>query len=436
MTRSSLTWLLVYLALVFVPLLVLMTGDLPRGGGFWWDFSMLLGYAGLSMMGVQFALTARFRRATAPFGIDLIYYFHRYLAVIGFLLILLHVAIVAVVFPQVGGGLDPRSAPWYMTAGRVAVVLFGVVIVSSLWRKPLRIEYDAWRLWHGLLSSVALLLSVAHVVGSAHYLNEPLKRWVWMALALFWLLLIAHVRLVRPWLSLRRPWRVVEVRKEAGRTWSIAVEPTGHDGMDFHPGQFAWLSLGRSPYALKEHPFSIASAPGARRLEFAIKELGDFTNRIGQTPLDQVAYVDGPYGNFSIDRHPRAAGYVFIAGGVGAAPVMSMLRTLAARSDTRRHWLFYGNRVLEIAAFREEIQAIAGRIRLEVVHVLTEPPPDWQGERGFVDREVLMRHLPADRSELDYFVCGPTPMIRLAERSLRALGVPLSRVHSEIFDLA
>ncbi len=436
MTRSSGPWLFVYLVLVFVPLLVLLTGTLPRGGGYWWDFSMMLGYAGLSMMGVQFALTARFRRATAPFGIDLIYYFHRYLAVIGFLLILAHVAIVVLAFPQAGGGLDPRTAPWFMTAGRVAVVLYALVIVTSLWRKPLRIEYDAWRLWHGLLSTVALLLSVAHVVGSAHFLNEPLKRWVWIALALFWILLILYVRLLRPWLSLRTPWRVSEVRKEAGRTWTLAVEPDGHDGMDFHPGQFAWLSLGRSPFALKEHPFSIASAPGSKRLEFAIKELGDFTSTIGQTPLGQVAYVDGPYGNFSIDRHPSAAGFVFIAGGVGAAPVMSMLRTLAARGDTRRSVFFYGNRVMEIAAFHDELDALAERIDLQVVHVIGEPDAHWQGERGYVDRAVLGRHLPANRAELEYFVCGPTPMIRLAERSLHALGVPLAKVHSEIFDLA
>jgi predicted ferric reductase len=436
MNRSFLAWLLVYLALVFVPLLVLLTGELPRGGGFWWDFSMLLGYAGLSMMGIQFTLTARFRRATAPFGIDLIYYFHRYLAVIGFLLILAHVVLVMALYPQAGGSADPREAPWYMTAGRAAVLLFAVVIVSSLWRKQLRIGYDGWRLWHGILSTVALLLSVAHVVGSAHYLNEPLKRWVWIALALFWVGLIVWVRLVRPWLVLRRPWRVVEVRREAGRTWTLALEPEGHEGLEYHPGQFAWLSLGRSPYALKEHPFSIASAPGAARLEFAIKELGDFTSRIGETPVGQVGYVDGPYGNFSIDRHPRAAGYVFIAGGVGAAPVISMLRALARRGDRRPHVLFYGNRVLEIAAFREELDALAERLDLRIVHVLTEPPPDWQGESGYVDRGVLDRHLPANRGELQYFVCGPTPMIRLAEESLHALGVPLSRVHSEIFDLA
>ena len=67
--KSGLPWLLLYLALIMGPLGVLLLGERPRGNGFWWDFALLLGYAGLAMMGVQFALTARFKRATAPFGI-------------------------------------------------------------------------------------------------------------------------------------------------------------------------------------------------------------------------------------------------------------------------------------------------------------------------------------------------------------------------------
>src|SRR5512133_2163020 len=77
---ASLLWLAAYVLAVAVPLFALLPGR-AAGLGFGWDFPMALGYAGLAMLGVQFALTARFRRATAPFGIDIVYYFHRYLAV-------------------------------------------------------------------------------------------------------------------------------------------------------------------------------------------------------------------------------------------------------------------------------------------------------------------------------------------------------------------
>ena len=64
------------------------------------------------------------------------------------------------------------------------------------------------------------------------------------------------------------------------------------------------MKLGRSPYTLQEHPFSFSSsAERSDRLEFGIKELGDFTSTIGDTALGTPAYLDGPHGCLSIDRY-------------------------------------------------------------------------------------------------------------------------------------
>ena len=59
-------WIAVYLALVLAPLFAMLVGPTPSGRGFWWELSIALGFAATSMLGIQFALTARFRRATAP----------------------------------------------------------------------------------------------------------------------------------------------------------------------------------------------------------------------------------------------------------------------------------------------------------------------------------------------------------------------------------
>lgn len=432
-----LPWLLAYLALVLAPLLVLMVGERPAGGGLGWDLAMALGYAGIAMMGVQFVLTARFKRATAPFGIDIIYYFHRYLAIVAFALIVVHVGYLAFAHPEATGALDPRHAPLPMTLGRIAFLLFAIVIATSLWRRPLRIEYDRWRRLHAAFATLALLLAMVHIEGSGLYLQDPVKRGLWSALALSWVLLVVHVRLVRPWRMLRRPWKVAEVRRERGRAWTIAVEPDGHAGFGFVPGQFAWLTLRASPFALREHPFSIASSPLAPgRIEFAVKELGDFTRTVGSIRPGERAWLDGPYGVFCVDRFPAAPGFAFIAGGVGIAPVISMLRTMALRGDRRPVHVFYGNRQWDRVLFREELDRLSTELELQLVHILGEPADDWRGERGLLTQELLSQRLPANRAELEYFVCGPDPMIRLAERSLVQLGVPLRRIHSEIFQIA
>lgn len=430
-------WLAVYLALALAPLGLLLVGPTPPGSGFWFDFSLALGFAGTAMIGVQFILTARFKRATAPFGIDIIYFFHRYAAVVGFILVLAHPVILVVDNPGFAYLLDPREAPWHMVAGLLSLLAMLVIVVTSLARKQLHIDYDRWRLGHGLLAVAALVLALVHIEGVGYYVSEPWHRGLWILIVVSWIAVLVFIRIVRPLLLLRRPYRVVAVERERGDSWTLALEPKGHAGFRFQPGQFVWLTLRHSPFALREHPFSISSSPtSAPHIEVTIKELGDFTGTIGSVTVGETAYVDGPYGAFSIDRHATAPGYVFLAGGIGIAPMMSMLRTLAARGDRRPLVLVSAHSRWDRIVFREEIHSLAERLRLTVVHTLEAPPEDWQGERGYVNAAMLDRHLPANRAELDYFICGPKPMIDAAEKALASLGVPLSRFHTELFDLA
>jgi predicted ferric reductase len=247
--------------------------------------------------------------------------------------------------------------------------------------------------------------------------------------------LIAYVRVLRPLRARHLRWTVAEVRPERGQVWTLAMQPQSGPPLRFAPGQFAWLTLRASPFAMREHPFSIASsAERGDRIEVSIKALGDFTSTIRDVKVGETAWIDAPYGSFGIDDYPTAHGYAFVAGGIGIAPILSMLRTLADRGDRRPLVLFYGNRAWDRAAFREELDTLAARLNLKIVHVLLEPQPEWAGERGFISEEVLMRHLPPERHLFHCFLCGPTPMTTSVERSLAALGIPAAQVHSEIFD--
>lgn len=436
MSPQALLWSALYLLLVSAPLLLLMTTATP-GIALWWDFALALGFAGIAIMGLQFALTARFRRASAPFGIDIIYYFHRLVALAGAGLLLAHYGILRAGWPEALGTLNPFTAPGYMTAGRVALLLFVIVIVSSLWRKPLRIEYRRWRIAHALLATLAFLLAVIHIEGAGYYSQSPAVRWLWLGYTLFWLLLIVHVRVLRPWRIMQRPWRVAEVRPERGRAWTLIVEPVGHAGLRFHPGQFAWLTLGGSPYRFDEHPFSISSSAERRdgRIEFTIKALGDFTATIGMISPGTVAWVDGPYGIFTPDRHPQATGLVFIAGGIGISPIMSMLRSLADRRERRPLWLINADTRWDDVTFREELPQLAQRLSLAMIPVIEQPPADWRGESGRINAELLTRTLPENYRELQYFLCGPKPMCVAVIAMLDRLGVPPTHIHYELFDM-
>jgi predicted ferric reductase len=234
---------------------------------------------------------------------------------------------------------------------------------------------------------------------------------------------------------LRRPYRVADVRQERGDAWTLAMQPDGHRGFRFNPGQFGWLTVWESPFKVTQHPFSFSSSAAATdgRVEMTIKNLGDFTSTIQTVPVGKRVYVDGPYGAFTIDDN-TADMYVCIAGGVGITPMVSMIRTLADRGDRRPVVLLYGSKDWESITFREELEALRERLNLTLVHVLEQPPSGWTGEKGFINAEVLKRHLPPPYANHEYFICGPGVMMDAIEKTLGELDVPLWKYHSERYN--
>jgi ferredoxin-NADP reductase len=141
--------------------------------------------------------------------------------------------------------------------------------------------------------------------------------------------------------------------------------------------------------------------------------------------------LDGPHGSYRPRRH--AERFVLIAGGIGITPIISLLRTAADAGDHRPFMLVYGSLRWEEVTFREELEELEQRLDLRVVHVLTEPPPEWGGEAGFVDTDLLARHLPAQLGRAEVFLCGPPPMLSAALDGLERLGVAPEHVHAEQF---
>jgi len=216
------------------------------------------------------------------------------------------------------------------------------------------------------------------------------------------------------------------------------MEPVDHSGFEFQPGQFGWIIVGRSPFARVHHPFSFSSGADGDadgRVAMTIKAAGDFTNRVSLLRVGTRAYVDGPHGVFTMDLQ-QAQGYVFIGGGVGITPLYSMLLTMRAREDLRPVVLLYASRRWEDVIFREQLEELeASMPNLRVVHVLDEPPPEWTGETGRIDGDLVRRHVPERQfARLEFFVCGAPAMLDAMEDALVSLGVPPSRLNTERFD--
>jgi predicted ferric reductase len=424
-------WLLIYLLFILAPLFALLTGSLPPPRDFWGEFAVAIGYSGLAMMGLQFGLTARFRYVTEPWGEDVIYHFHRQISLIAIAFVVLHVVILFALRPQRLAMLNFPEASWRARFGALSIYALIALVVTALWRTKLRIRYEAWHVSHIVLAVGAVAAGLLHMVGFGRYLIDPWKQALWVGLVIFWIAPLVYVRIVKPLFMLRRPYRIAEVREERGDAWTLAMRPDGHPGFRFSPGQFAWLTLWGSPFKITGHPFSFSSSAAVTdgRVDMSIRNLGDFTSEIHKAPVGRRVYLDGPYGAFTIGA--PADMHVLIAGGIGVTPMMSMIRTLADRDDTRPVILLYASKDWESITFREDLAALTSRLNLRIVHVLQNPPMGWAGERGYITAEMFKRHLPPPHADHEYFICGPDAMMDAIEKALKELGVPLAKYHSE-----
>jgi ferredoxin-NADP reductase len=260
---------------------------------------------------------------------------------------------------------------------------------------------------------------------------------IYLAVALF---LFVYHRLIRP-LQLRdHLYRVLEVKQEVPKVWTIKfAPPPGERRFDFLPGQFQFVTLFRGGgLPVEEHHFTIASSPTETGFHAStIKESGDFTASIGRTKPGDTAAIQAPFGHFSYVFYPEARDLVLIAGGIGITPLMSNLRHMRDTKADRRVLLIFANRTESDIVFKEELSRIevGTRPELQVAYILSKPGADWHGETGHIDREKLAR-LAGDRLAIGtFFLCCPPPMLQGLVQDLRELGVDDSRIHFEYFSL-
>jgi 3-phenylpropionate/trans-cinnamate dioxygenase ferredoxin reductase subunit len=427
---------LLYTTVVLAPLFVILAGPQAPERGFWVEFGVALGFIGLAMLCLQSVLTARYPKLSGAVGQDTMLQFHRQTGLVAFGFVLAHPIVLILANSAYWDFLDPRVN--FLRAIFLIFVVFALpaLIVTSLWRETFRLPYQWWRLGHGALALMILVVGLVHITRVHYYLSDPWKQVVWIAIGTASIVSILYARALKPLRVRRHPYRVVDVSPAASRTWTLTLEPEHGRVLDFRAGQFAFLTLADTPFSLEQHPFSIASSAERRdRLEFAVKELGDYTATIGDTPVGQVGFVDGPYGSLRLPADPTA-GILMVAGGIGISPIMSMLRTLRDRGHDAPVVLVHAADQIDDLAYDAELEDLAHHLELEVVRVLRHPPDDWHGDRGLVDDALLGRHLTSDAAATWHVVlCGPPPMMDVAERAVRDRGVPLNRIHSERFDI-
>jgi propane monooxygenase reductase component len=202
----------------------------------------------------------------------------------------------------------------------------------------------------------------------------------------------------------------------------------------FFPGQYVDITI---PGTDATRSFSIAntSAKESGTLEFVIKAYpgGAFSTALGSMLQPGSAVeLSGPFGVFTL-RDGRDCDLLFLGGGAGMAPILSLLRQLAERGSTRRATFYYGARRRRDLCFEKELLAIEELLpNFTYVPALSEPDDDaWEGETGLITDVVRRRE--GDLADVDSYVCGPPPMVEAAMSTLEVMGASEARIYYDKF---
>lgn len=146
-----------------------------------------------------------------------------------------------------------------------------------------------------------------------------------------------------------------------------------------------------------------------------------------------------PMGNFTVEPDAtRSVHYVMFGGGSGITPLKSILLTVLHKEPQSKVTLFYANRDYNSIIFKNSLEEIANTFgdRLKVVHILDQPPQNWNGLSGMLNEvkigQLLKTFVPS-MTLAHYFICGPGGLMTLVKSSLQNLNIEAGHIHLEYF---
>ena len=237
-----------------------------------------------------------------------------------------------------------------------------------------------------------------------------------------------------------RKYLISEKIDETQEVLVIRMRPDDNMRNDFDPGMFMMI-VGFDRQTGERHvgrAFSIASDPSSENMEFFVIKSPTHGEHIGRSHFNDVEINDqfvlkGPSGQFRFDP-VKDSKVLFIAGGTGLAPFMSMLRHMRIRSDKTDVKMLYSVKYPGEVIRKQELGQMEQALSLKLTITVTRPAhgDGWMGQTGHVDSAMIQKYAP-DFLERMTYVCGPLPFVKAVKDALAALNVPANRISADVW---
>jgi len=386
-------------------------------------FFGIIGFACLSFL-IFSGDTARFWDRF--FGLDKIIKFQRKFSLVVAFFILFHPIFFILSTKSISNYLIPDFSVLPLALGIVAGYLFIIVMISSSIYK--RVSYTIWQYIH-ILIYLLFFFALYHASNwGSDSSNIYLK-----TLYATSLILIVVGATYRTQYKIRKRFSgkffVKNIQRETEDTFILTIEP--EKKLNFKAGQFCFLRLNKNELYAR-HPFTISSSPDEYNLQFAIKDTGRFTKTASELKNTEEILIDGPFGKFI--KQDKKKDLVFIAGGVGITPFMSMIRDCLKHEGTQNVTLIYCSKTEDNIIFKNELDSIH-KNWFKKIYILSQnkklPVADYI-ENGYITKTIIEKYVE-NIDEALYYICGPELMKENTKRILKDLKINKKNILVEDF---
>jgi predicted ferric reductase len=382
-----------------------------------------LAFGGLSMM---FLLSSRFTFIDRMFrGLDKSYFTHHILGIAVTTFIVLHPLFLFLRYGRVTSFSDLYFLPWNGTGFLLGYVAFIVLAVLMFLTMCTRLHYQTWLLTHKGMGAV-LVLSFVHAVQVGSDINYSTMvqavTWAYFAVGFscFLYKLLLYTRTAPH--TTGRVERVLDLGSVIDVI--VAVDDTAPG---LRPGMFFYIDLLISRGESELHPFSVSSIRDGR-IRFSIKKSGDHTRRIDPSLEGEHIRMYGPYGAIANAYLSSSRPMLWIAGGIGITPFLSMLEHEKRRPSGKSITLIWSVTKIEEAHYTKELDEIASSLD-NVTYML------WlSGRLGRLTVDGVHDHADVDISSSIIVLCGPLHMMYDLSRQFMERGVSSHDIIFESFD--
>lgn len=224
-------------------------------------------------------------------------------------------------------------------------------------------------------------------------------------------------------------WKVCEVVHEAPKVSSLILEAEGKRP-SFISGQYLTIRLpGFEPAEGKS--YSISSSEETSLVRLTIKEMGTFSKALCALKVGDVITTSAPYGFFYPEKNDERD-LIFVAGGIGITPCISIIKTLAREKYSKRVFLFYSSRTIIDTIFQKELSSIQTSFpQMTVIfHVTQEVSSVPFYNNGRISGKSIINQV-SSAHEADFFVCGSINFTKGIWSELRSVNILSTQIYTE-----